>query len=112
MATKGKPGLYARLPPDVYREWARTSALHRRAFPYCAKCLKQGLRTLGTVTDHIVPHRGDRRLLFDPANRQTLCDVHHNSTKKREEFHGVVLGCDEEGTPLDPNHAWNKRRPA
>jgi 5-methylcytosine-specific restriction protein A len=30
------------------------------------------------VTDHIVPHRGDPALLWDPANLQALCARCHN----------------------------------
>ncbi len=30
------------------------------------------------VCDHIVPHKGDQRLFWDPENRQTLCEHCHN----------------------------------
>nr|WP_236669325.1 HNH endonuclease [Burkholderia gladioli] len=40
---------------------------------------------VGTIGDHIVPHRGDDRLRLDPENVQTLCKPHHDSEKARAE---------------------------
>jgi 5-methylcytosine-specific restriction protein A len=37
------------------------------------------------VADHIVPHRGNRRLFFDLNNLQTLCDTCHSQHKQRAE---------------------------
>ncbi|TPW65507.1 HNH endonuclease, partial [Providencia stuartii] len=31
-----------------------------------------------------------------------------NSTKQRMEKSGIVVGCSEDGIPLDPNSHWNK----
>ncbi|HFG0619160.1 TPA: HNH endonuclease, partial [Yersinia enterocolitica] len=33
---------------------------------------------------------------------------HHDSTKQRMEKSGVVIGCDMNGIPIDPNSHWNK----
>ena len=42
--------------------------------------------TARLVADHIVPHRGDPALFWDPANLQTLrADPCHNQVKQREE---------------------------
>jgi len=35
------------------------------------------------VADHVVPHRGDRRLFFDLGNLQTLCKSCHDTHKQR-----------------------------
>lgn len=64
--------------------------------------------TLATVVDHKVRHKGDEAIFYNPDNLQSLCKQHHDSTKQREEIHGIVLGCDEKGTPIDKNHHWNK----
>lgn len=40
------------------------------------------------VADHIVPHRGDRRLFFDLDNLQTLCAECHSTHKQRAEARG------------------------
>jgi 5-methylcytosine-specific restriction enzyme A len=36
-------------------------------------CHLQGLVTLATQVDHVVPHRGDPRLFWDQHNWQSLC---------------------------------------
>jgi 5-methylcytosine-specific restriction protein A len=40
------------------------------------------------VADHIVPHRGDPALFWDPANLQTLCKPCHDGLKQAEERRG------------------------
>lgn len=57
-----------------------------------------GYATEATVIDHIVPHKGDPELFFDPDNLQSLCKSHHDSTKQREEL-GQIVGCDAMGNP-------------
>lgn len=37
------------------------------------------------VADHIVPHKGNARLFWDPNNIQTLCKPCHDRDKQREE---------------------------
>lgn len=34
--------------------------------------------TRATVVDHVVPHRGSKRLFWDHNNWQALCTPHHN----------------------------------
>ena len=34
--------------------------------------------TPATVVDHIVPHRGDKKLFWDQSNWQPLCKEHHD----------------------------------
>lgn len=84
--------------------WQKLRAKHLAKHPHCVYCLREiGLagqltvdvvlacaergiaEPIGTIGDHIVPHRGDRRLLLDPDNIQTLCKPHHDSVKQREE---------------------------
>jgi 5-methylcytosine-specific restriction protein A len=67
-------------------------------------CTQQGKSIAATVVDHVVPHRGDMALFWDPKNRQSLCDTCHNSHKQRLEKSGTVSGCDLDGLPIDPNH--------
>ncbi|UYE89842.1 holin [Burkholderia phage PhiBt-E264.1] len=85
-------------------EWQQLRAAHLAVRPHCVYCLRalgmagwlpadvvlecaaRGIvEPIGTICDHIIPHRGDRRLLLDPANIQTLCKPHHDSAKQREE---------------------------
>jgi 5-methylcytosine-specific restriction protein A len=65
--------------------WDRTSIAYLQANPICKACEAAGLTALATVTDHVVPHRGDRSLFWDAGNRQPACDWHHNVVKQRLE---------------------------
>lgn len=46
----------------------------------CAEC-----GGIATVVDHIVPHRGDEKLFWDPTNLQPLCVKCHNEKTARGE---------------------------
>lgn len=91
--------------PYVYR-WQKARAGHLRNNPLCAECLKRGIVTPATIVDHIVPHRGDQALFWDPNNRQSMCKHCHDSHKQRLEKSGQVSGCDVNGVPIDPRHHW------
>lgn len=41
------------------------------------------------VVDHIVPHRGDEALFWDPDNLQTVSKSYHDSEKQRQEKSGA-----------------------
>lgn len=55
---------------------ARTAFLQRN--PLCNECMKRGKITPATVVDHIIPHRGDRKLFWDESNWQPLCKSCHD----------------------------------
>lgn len=61
-----------------------------------------------TVVDHIIPHRGDETLFWDPINHQALCAPCHNSAKQREERGRGKPGCNIDGVPMDAKHHWHK----
>jgi 5-methylcytosine-specific restriction protein A len=44
--------------------------------------------TIATVCDHKRPHKGDPDLFWSPTNLQSLCKLHHDSTKQSEEKSG------------------------
>lgn len=46
--------------------------------PYCRDCSAHGIRSAATDVDHIVPHRGDRKLFYDKTNLQSLCHSCHS----------------------------------
>lgn len=70
-------------------------------------CEEQGRAVLATVCDHIEPHKGDP-VKFHAGPFQGLCKLHHDSTKAKQENRGVAPGSKVDGTPIDPNHWWNK----
>jgi 5-methylcytosine-specific restriction enzyme A len=51
-------------------------------------CGKVEPNTAQLVADHVVQHRGDERLFWDPANIQTLCKPCHDRAKQRLERRG------------------------
>lgn len=52
--------------------------------PFCRECRKRGVRTRATEVDHVIPHKGDMTLFFDPANLQSLCHSCHSAKTMRE----------------------------
>ncbi|MGL9721541.1 HNH endonuclease [Symbiopectobacterium sp.] len=91
-----------------------------RAYPLCRMCQEQGRVTAAVVVDHIIPHKlkealksGNKiaiakaqTLFWDKKNWQGLCVPHHSSTKQRMEKRDKIIGCDENGIPLDPDSHW------
>lgn len=65
--------------------WDREAKAFRFEHPLCIGCLAVGRTAATLIVDHIVPHRGDERLMWDPANRQPCCGPHHNIVKQRLE---------------------------
>lgn len=65
--------------------WRREREAELLAEPLCRECLKAGVITPATVRDHIVPHKGNKALFHDPANRQSLCKHCHDAKTARED---------------------------
>ena len=100
--------LKQRSDPRLYgRRWGKARAAHLEQFPWCVMCEAAGQSVRGSVVDHRKPHRGDVTLFWDETNWQTLCALHHDSTKQRQEKRGQPTGHGSDGTPLDPSHHWN-----
>jgi len=68
----------------------------------------QGYTVVADVVDHIVPHKGDHKLFWDPSNHQALCKQCHDGHKQRLEKTGAMSGCSLDGVPIDPDHHWLK----
>ena len=90
--------------------WRKIRAQFLAENPLCVMCQEQGHITAATELDHIIRHKGDPVLFYDVSNLQGLCADHHRRTKARMERSGETIGCDVNGTPLDPNHPWNQGR--
>lgn len=48
----------------------------------CVMCKRESRVTAATVVDHIIPHKGDYKLMWDRTNWQPLCKPHHDSDKQ------------------------------
>ena len=60
------------------RRWQKASAYYRRHHALCVVCQAEGRLVQAKVTDHIVPHKGDKKLFWDNKNWQALCVQCHN----------------------------------
>lgn len=62
-------------------KWRKAREGFLAAHPLCAECAKYNRYTAATVVDHIIPHRGDKKLFWDRNNWQPLCrDCHTKKT--------------------------------
>ncbi len=88
---------------------ALCAAVHRRSR---GRCEVLGCTAQGKVVDHVLSRRNGGADTL--ANLRHLCRAHDNSIKERangERANGgklVVKGCDANGLPIDPSHAWFK----
>ena len=53
--------------------WSKYSKAYIRAHPLCAICQRAGIIKATECVDHIIPHKGDSELFWDPANHQAAC---------------------------------------
>ena len=69
------------------RQWSkyRTAFLSIPENVFCRECMKSGNEVIATQVDHIVAHRGDVELFWDPTNHQPLCESHHSQKTVRED---------------------------
>lgn len=65
--------------------WRRVRAEHLKSESLCRACKARSLYVPADVVDHVIPHRGDMKLFWDPDNLQSLCAHCHNSEKQRQE---------------------------
>lgn len=105
MATYRNPQRYEGVPSYNSTAWRRVRESHLRLEPLCRYCLPASVP--GYAVDHIVPHRGDVDLFFDPENLQTLCLTHHNQ-KILADNRGASGAANLEGSFLDPLHPWSE----
>lgn len=88
--------------------WRKARESYLKSHPLCVLCLQQDKVEAATVVNHKIPHKGDQKLFWDKNNWESVCKTHHDSTIQKQEKRDVVVGCDDKGIPLDPNHHWNK----
>lgn len=68
--------------------WRRARLAFLERNPMCADCAELGIDVEASEVDHIVPHRGDARLMWDRKNWQSLCKRCHSRKTAREVWHG------------------------
>jgi 5-methylcytosine-specific restriction protein A len=65
--------------------WQRYRKWFLKRNPLCVKCQENGNINSATVVDHINPHKGDRKLFWDPENHQALCKRCHDRKTVKED---------------------------
>ena len=65
--------------------WRVARARFLKAHPLCENCLENERFEKAIVVDHIVPHRGDRKLFWDESNWQSLCKSCHDTKTMTED---------------------------
>lgn len=66
-------------------KWDQASKRHIKANPLCLGCEAIGKTTAAVLTDHRIPHKGNRVLFWDRGNRQSSCKWHHDVIKQKLE---------------------------
>lgn len=73
--------------------WDALSLAFRRLYPLCgmrpngarpvmSECHLKGRSTPAEQVDHVIPHKGDRELMFDESNLQSLCRACHGAKSR------------------------------
>lgn len=62
--------------------WDKASKGYLVQHPLCRGCEAVGVVRAATLTDHTIPHRGDRALFWQRDNWQPSCGWHHNVIKQ------------------------------
>ena len=67
--------------------WRRYRDAFLKAHPVCEcdECKANGWVKPATVVDHIIPHKGDTVLFWDPKNHQAMYKPHHDAKTARED---------------------------
>ena len=68
--------------------WKKVRNSQLSKAPLCQRCLSFEMVTIATDVDHQTPHRGDKKLMWDAGNLQSLCKSCH-SWKTQEELKGT-----------------------
>lgn len=67
------------------RHWQRLRLSHLAQHPLCVACAERGVVMQASEVDHITPHCGDRELLMDRDNLQSMCKpCHSRKTVKQD----------------------------
>ncbi len=85
-----KPSRYAGQRPSANARgygaaWQRARRAYLSEHPLCVACVRLGRVTPATVVDHVTPHRGDEKLMWDEANWQAMCKRHHDEKTARQD---------------------------
>lgn len=81
--------------------WSKTSKGFLRSHPLCVAHEANGLVVPAGLVDHIIPHKGDMALFWDPTNWQALSIDAHERIKKVLENRWLLGEIDDKDLRLD-----------
>ncbi|WP_438445895.1 HNH endonuclease [Gorillibacterium sp. sgz5001074] len=65
--------------------WRKYREDFLKKHPLCKTCKDSGVLSTADVVDHIIPHRGDQDLFWNPENHQGLCFICHSRKTAKED---------------------------
>ncbi|KGT75807.1 hypothetical protein MA20_31955 [Bradyrhizobium japonicum] len=65
--------------------WDKAAYAYKGLHPFCVGCKAVGRLVACEVVDHIIPHKGDQKLMWDGRNWQSACRFHHDVVKQKLE---------------------------
>ena len=66
------------------KAWKRMRAIHLLNSPLCECCSLHGYVEIAKDVDHIIPHRGDKKIFNNTNNLQSLCKSCHSRKTNHE----------------------------
>lgn len=66
--------------------WDREAYAFKGLHPFCIGCKAVGMLMATEVVDHIIPHKGDEKLMWNERNWQPACRFHHDVVKQKLEL--------------------------
>ncbi len=73
-------GRFSKFDDKMYTKakWKKLAKLSKQLQPLCYVCTKNGVTTIGDVSDHHLPVRLWPTKAYDMSNLKTMCHSHHN----------------------------------
>jgi 5-methylcytosine-specific restriction protein A len=76
--TRERSKAYEKTRESAYRRgytkrWEAVAEAHLLSHPLCETC-----QAPAAEVDHVIPHKGNMKLFWDPKNRQSLCKKCHS----------------------------------
>ncbi|MBI1405695.1 MAG: hypothetical protein GC145_06170 [Caulobacter sp.] len=70
--------------------WAKASKGHLRSHPLCEYCALDGVVRQADLTDHLFPHKGDKRVFWFKPWWVSSCKTCHDGPKQQIERRGLA----------------------
>lgn len=103
--------------PYNTQAWQRLRRLKLSASPLCEECKLRHILIPANTVDHRLAIRAGGQPFPDLEGLRSLCASCHSAKTARGEEAGAARatnprrGCNVDGSPLDPRHAWNDESP-